>query len=111
MVVVAAAGQVLSSAAMDSDRDQSPPEGPVSPAMSRAEARAQRRARRQRLRPILDSSVPSPCIAVCQIDQVRGHCLGCYRTLDEIRDWPILPREEKLTVLEACETRRTGKRG
>jgi uncharacterized protein len=31
--------------------------------------------------------VPSPCISVCRMSEDRSHCLGCYRTLDEIRIW------------------------
>jgi uncharacterized protein len=29
----------------------------------------------------------SPCINICQIDQTRGLCTGCLRTLDEIAGW------------------------
>ena len=31
--------------------------------------------------------VPSPCISVCKMDEDSGLCLGCLRTLDEIRLW------------------------
>lgn len=31
--------------------------------------------------------VPSPCMSVCQMDEVLGLCQGCLRTLDEIRVW------------------------
>ena len=31
--------------------------------------------------------VPSPCMSVCQMDEVLGLCQGCLRTLDEIRLW------------------------
>lgn len=31
--------------------------------------------------------VPSPCIAVCRMSADRSHCIGCFRTLDEIRMW------------------------
>ncbi|WP_407830898.1 DUF1289 domain-containing protein [Verminephrobacter eiseniae] len=33
------------------------------------------------------AAVPSPCIAVCRMSPERGHCEGCFRTLDEIRLW------------------------
>ena len=32
----------------------------------------------------------SPCVKVCQMDPVRGVCLGCCRTLDEIARWSQL---------------------
>ncbi|RYF07117.1 MAG: DUF1289 domain-containing protein [Comamonadaceae bacterium] len=31
--------------------------------------------------------VPSPCISVCRMTPDRSHCVGCFRTLDEIRMW------------------------
>jgi predicted Fe-S protein YdhL (DUF1289 family) len=68
-----------------------------------AEERARRRAERRRL---IASGPPSPCISVCQIDDRTGWCLGCYRTIDEIRDWIILPPEERYRVLERLAERR-----
>ena len=32
-------------------------------------------------------NVPSPCVSVCRMDTGSGLCEGCFRTLDEIRDW------------------------
>lgn len=63
--------------------------------------REQRRERRRRRRAarVFDSSVPSPCISVCQIDDATGQCIGCRRTIDEIRDWMILTAEEKRALL------------
>lgn len=48
---------------------------------------------------------PSPCNQVCRIDSGTGLCLGCKRTLEEIADWPILSRSDKLKVLEQVKTR------
>jgi uncharacterized protein len=70
----------------------------------RAEARAQRRAERRRL---LASGPASPCISVCQLDDRTGWCIGCYRTIDEIRDWIILLPEERQDVLRRLAERRT----
>lgn len=76
------------------------PEG-GEPAGATALTREQRRERRRRRRAerVFDSSVPSPCISVCQIDHATGLCIGCRRSLDEIRDWPILTAEEKRALL------------
>lgn len=30
---------------------------------------------------------PSPCISVCRMSEDRSHCLGCFRTLDELTQW------------------------
>ena len=70
------------------------------------QGRGTRPRRRSRGRRVIDHSVPSPCIAVCTIDDASGQCLGCQRTIDEIRDWPILSREEKLAVLDLLAERR-----
>jgi uncharacterized protein len=42
-------------------------------------------------------NVPSPCIKVCRIED--GLCVGCKRTLDEIRDWMILSDYEQRKLI------------
>ncbi|PID46878.1 MAG: DUF1289 domain-containing protein [Proteobacteria bacterium] len=65
------------------------------------------RVRRRRApRPKLDDSVPSPCVKRCALDSVSGLCSGCLRSADEIREWMILSREEKLAVLENIKGRK-----
>ncbi|NMM14036.1 MAG: DUF1289 domain-containing protein [Rhodoferax sp.] len=32
-------------------------------------------------------NVPSPCISVCRMSKLTDWCEGCYRTIDEIRQW------------------------
>ena len=32
-------------------------------------------------------NVPSPCVSVCRMDTGSGLCEGCFRTIDDIRDW------------------------
>jgi predicted Fe-S protein YdhL (DUF1289 family) len=39
----------------------------------------------------------SPCKKVCYIDD--GYCVGCQRSMSEIRDWMILSDEQKSMVL------------
>ncbi len=41
----------------------------------------------------------SPCINVCAMDEERGLCRGCHRTLDEIAHWAGYSRDEKIAVL------------
>jgi predicted Fe-S protein YdhL (DUF1289 family) len=65
-----------------------------------------RRRREERRRLLFDSSVPSPCISVCQMEDATGLCLGCRRTIDEIRDWIILTPEEKRAVLARIAERK-----
>lgn len=51
------------------------------------------------------STIPSPCIAICQMSSKTGLCIGCLRTLDEIANWSALSEDEKLDVLELVDKR------
>ena len=31
--------------------------------------------------------VKSPCIEVCKFDSNTGLCVGCFRTVNEVREW------------------------
>jgi predicted Fe-S protein YdhL (DUF1289 family) len=72
----------------------------------RTELRRARARRRPRPRREFDTSVASPCITVCQVDDATGCCIGCYRSIDEIREWPILSADEKRTVLARIAERK-----
>jgi predicted Fe-S protein YdhL (DUF1289 family) len=48
----------------------------------------------------------SPCVSFCQISSQTGYCLGCYRSLREIRDWEISSDTEKEIILENVEKRK-----
>jgi uncharacterized protein len=75
--------------------------------LSDIEAKQRRREERRVLRlRALAEGPPSPCISLCQIDDTTGLCLGCRRTIDEIRDWIIMPKEEREKLLEALAQRR-----
>lgn len=79
----------------------------MNPNSSLADRRAQRRENRRRgvgAARQIDTSVKSPCISVCNMNE--GVCVGCYRTLDEIRDWMIMTADEKRGVLDIIEQRR-----
>jgi predicted Fe-S protein YdhL (DUF1289 family) len=48
----------------------------------------------------------TPCIKVCQMDPVRGVCIGCCRTLDEIVRWSSMSSEEQESVMAELSSRR-----
>jgi hypothetical protein len=48
----------------------------------------------------------SPCIKVCQMDPLRGVCVGCCRTLDEIARWGNMSETERVSVMGELSTRR-----
>lgn len=56
--------------------------------------------------PPLGSPVPSPCVSVCRMDEARGLCTGCLRTLDEIAFWSVLDEDDKRAVWELLAQRR-----
>ncbi|MCP1726239.1 putative Fe-S protein YdhL (DUF1289 family) [Natronospira proteinivora] len=57
-------------------------------------------------RPMPESPEPpeSPCVGVCTMDD-EGHCIGCFRTLDEIAQWGTLSPEEQWRVVEELPAR------
>ncbi|MBX2869132.1 MAG: DUF1289 domain-containing protein [Acidiferrobacterales bacterium] len=73
--------------------------------------RRQRNRRRPRRQPgMRDTTVPSPCLSVCRFDG-EPYCVGCYRNADEIREWMIMTREEKLAVLAQLPGRKNSDSG
>lgn len=82
------------------DSANQPPEGDKGP-----RPRSERSRRRARKPLILDNTVPSPCLAICRFDG-GPFCVGCFRDVDEIREWMIMSREQKLAVLEKLAERR-----
>ena len=67
--------------------------------------RARPPSRRKKKRPEIDYSVPSPCVKVCQFSGTE-FCDGCFRNIDEIREWMIMSREQKLVVLDNIAERK-----
>ena len=53
----------------------------------------------------IDSKIKNPCIHVCTKDE-KGICLGCYRSLEEIRAWYNCSDEQKQEILTTADTRR-----
>ncbi|QHE77887.1 DUF1289 domain-containing protein [Hydrogenophaga sp. PBL-H3] len=49
--------------------------------------------------------VPSPCISVCEMDEAKLSCKGCFRTLAEISQWSRMGDAEKLVVWQQIEAR------
>lgn len=82
------------------------PEIPSRSAEKLAVDRLSRARKREERRRLLMSGPPSPCISVCQIDNQTGFCIGCYRTIDEIRDWIISTPDQRQTILAKIAERK-----
>ena len=52
-----------------------------------------------------DDPVASPCVGVCELDQVSKLCLGCLRTADEIAIWRDAGGEVRRSILERVRRR------
>ena len=61
--------------------------------------------RKNIVRKLPDTTVPSPCIGVCWLNEETRLCDGCLRSADEIRDWMIMDKAEKLALLQELEQR------
>ena len=53
-------------------------------------------------------AVPSPCVAVCQMQADTGWCWGCRRTLNEIGQWSTLDVYGQRAVWQAISDRLHG---
>ena len=53
-------------------------------------------------------AVPSPCVAVCQMQADTAWCWGCRRTLNEIGQWSNLDNAGKREVWQAISDRLHG---
>ena len=49
--------------------------------------------------------IESPCILVCVIEPVSGHCRGCGRTTREIGAWGMLSAEQRRAVMDELPAR------
>ena len=47
----------------------------------------------------LDNNAESPCVGVCQYNE-EEFCAGCFRSSEEISEWAMMSKEEKLKVIE-----------
>lgn len=51
------------------------------------------------------SSIESPCIKVCKIEEATGLCLGCGRSLAEIARWGSMSSAERRAVMNELPQR------
>lgn len=50
-------------------------------------------------------TAPSPCIQVCVLDRMTGHCIGCGRTGEEIGAWPWMAEAARARLLAQLPAR------
>ena len=52
-----------------------------------------------------DSAIRSPCIGVCSMDDLTGFCQGCYRTIDEIKNWWEMNKQQQKEIINKAAQR------
>jgi predicted Fe-S protein YdhL (DUF1289 family) len=52
-----------------------------------------------------DSSAQSPCVRNCCLDDDLT-CLGCFRSLEEIKEWVIVDNPRRRIILQNAELRK-----
>jgi uncharacterized protein len=53
----------------------------------------------------IDSSVQSPCIGNCCLDDDLT-CLGCFRSLQEIKEWGVVDDQRRRVILQNATQRK-----
>ncbi|MGA9851423.1 MAG: DUF1289 domain-containing protein [Gammaproteobacteria bacterium] len=57
----------------------------------------------------MSDPLASPCVRICCLDN-DDTCIGCGRTLDEIRRWSEMTEQEKLETVRQATERRAARR-
>ena len=55
-------------------------------------------------------NLPSPCISICKLNKSTGFCDGCFRTINEISQWPSMTDVDRMSLLETLRQRQGIKR-
>ena len=55
-------------------------------------------------------SLESPCINVCELDESKTLCVGCFRTVEEIGQWRLASEERQLQIVKAARHRKISSR-
>jgi uncharacterized protein len=55
------------------------------------------------------NTVPSPCVRNCCLDDDLI-CLGCFRSIDEIKEWGLVGDDRRLAILQAAQRRQACRR-
>jgi predicted Fe-S protein YdhL (DUF1289 family) len=54
----------------------------------------------------ISPAVPSPCISLCRLDEHKV-CLGCFRHVEDIREWRSADDERRRQICAGALARRS----
>ena len=49
--------------------------------------------------------IVTPCVNICRMDDANHYCIGCFRTLEEIKGWSQMTDAERAAVIAQLESR------
>jgi predicted Fe-S protein YdhL (DUF1289 family) len=57
----------------------------------------------------VSAAVLSPCISLCRLDEQKV-CLGCFRHVEDIREWRSADDQRRREICQSAEQRRAAVR-
>ena len=51
------------------------------------------------------TTIESPCILICSIDDATGYCFGCGRTREEIGAWTSMTPDQRRATMSVLPAR------
>ncbi|MFN9114771.1 MAG: DUF1289 domain-containing protein [Bacteroidota bacterium] len=46
----------------------------------------------------------TPCLKICKLDKDTETCIGCGRSLEQIRDWVTYTEEERCRITQTLKS-------
>lgn len=54
---------------------------------------------------MIEMTIDSPCISICQLDWQRSFCIGCHRSREEIGEWLSASDDRKKEIIDNARRR------
>lgn len=48
---------------------------------------------------------PTNCVGKCTLNPIEHYCLGCWRTIEQIKNWSKYTEQEKENILNSKTTK------
>ena len=49
--------------------------------------------------------IESPCVKICIVNPQSRLCMGCFRSIDEIKDWSVMSPHQRREIMDALPAR------
>ena len=56
-------------------------------------------------------TILTPCVKKCEIDSTTSFCLGCGRTIQQLREWRIYTDEQRINIMNNLKRKEEPKDG